>query len=187
MGVILCVVVSFLGSSLHAFEIDLSRRQKQLPKTLPSKTVVDESTPTTDSPQTSSEEVPQTSIPAPVSSPESKAGFFANLFEPAQVRQEIVILNTETGFVPRSVTVKKGNAYTIHVVNVNEKQKNVSFILEAFSEYHSTFFGKMKSFDLNPKQEGIYTFQSPETSLEGRIVVIGEGPMRSLSSQDSGK
>ena len=47
--------------------------------------------------------------------------------------QEIVILNTEKGFVPASVRVKKGVAYKIHVVNLNMKEKNVSFLMDSFS------------------------------------------------------
>jgi hypothetical protein len=57
-------------------------------------------------------------------------------------------------------------------VNVNEKEKNVSFILDGFSEHHATYYGKIKSFRLEPKKEGVYSFQSPETSAEGKLVVF---------------
>lgn len=85
--------------------------------------------------------------------------------------QEIVILNTEAGFVPNTVRVREGESYKIHVVNVNEKEKNVSFVMDSFSEHHATYFGKMRSFVMSPKKEGIYSFVCPETSAQGRVVV----------------
>lgn len=104
--------------------------------------------------------------------PEAKKGLFDTLFDAGEPVQEVVILNTEKGFVPNTVRVRKGGRYLVHVVNVNEKEKNVSFILDGFSEHHATFFGKVKSFNLEPKKEGVYSFQSPETSAEGRLVVF---------------
>ncbi|MBK8204637.1 MAG: cupredoxin domain-containing protein [Bdellovibrionales bacterium] len=85
--------------------------------------------------------------------------------------QEIVILNTEGGFIPNTVRVREGESYKIHVVNVNEKEKNVSFVMDSFSEHHATYFGKMRSFVMSPKKEGIYSFVCPETSAQGRVVV----------------
>jgi hypothetical protein len=85
--------------------------------------------------------------------------------------QEIVILNTEAGFIPNTVRVREGESYKIHVVNVNEKEKNVSFVMDSFSEHHATYFGKMRSFVMSPKKEGIYSFVCPETSAQGRVVV----------------
>ena len=41
---------------------------------------------------------------------------------------------------------------------------NVSFVLDSFSEYHATFYGKIKSFVIRPVKEGVYKFVSPETS-----------------------
>jgi hypothetical protein len=92
--------------------------------------------------------------------------------EPIEQGQEIVILNTERGFVPSSVRVRKDLKYIIYVVNVNEKERNVSFILDGFSETHATFFGQVRRFEIEPKQEGLFTFTSPETGLEGRLVVM---------------
>jgi hypothetical protein len=115
----------------------------------------------------------------PASVGEAQAGgkdrsFFQDLLGAPQGQQEVVILLTENGFVPKSVHLRKGQRYTVHVVNVNEKNKNVSFVLDAFSEFHSTFFGKMKSFEITPKQEGVFEFQSPESSLTGRMVILSE-------------
>ena len=85
--------------------------------------------------------------------------------------QELVVLNTEKGFVPSTVRLREGGTYKIHVVNVNEKDKNVSFVMDSFSEHHSTYFGKIKSFTVSPKKEGVFSFVCPETSAQGRLVV----------------
>lgn len=97
--------------------------------------------------------------------------FFDALFSSGEPTQELVILNTEKGFLPATVRLRKGGKYLVHVVNVNERDKNISFVLDGFSEHHSTFYGKVKSFRLEPKKEGVYSFNCPETSVEGRLVV----------------
>lgn len=103
---------------------------------------------------------------------EEETSFIGKLFDPGETTQDIVILNTERGFVPNTVRVRRDGRYMIHVVNVNEKEKNVSFILDGFSEHHATYFGKVKSFKLEPRKEGIYSFLSPETAAEGRVIVF---------------
>jgi hypothetical protein len=99
-------------------------------------------------------------------------GFFESLFIPTDIAQEIVVLNTDKGFVPSTIRVKKGMNYQIHIVNVNEKEKNVSFVLDSFSEHHATFFGKIKTFVIRPQKEGVFRFNSPETSAQGKLVVF---------------
>lgn len=99
-------------------------------------------------------------------------GIFDALFDAGEPVQELVIIQTEKGFIPSTVRVRKGGCYMIHVVNVNEKEKNVSFILDGFSEHHATYYGKLKSFRLEPRKEGVFSFQSPETSAEGRLIVF---------------
>lgn len=96
---------------------------------------------------------------------------FSQITDPAQT---IVILNTDQGFVPDTLRLRKGANYRIYVVNTNEAQKNLSFSLDAFSEHHSTYFGKNKSFDLSPKVEGIFSFQCPETAKQGKVVVYDD-------------
>ena len=113
-------------------------------------------------------------VQAPAGSPPPT--FFESLFQTGDVAQEIVVLLTEKGFVPSSIRVKKGLNYQIHVVNVNEKEKNVSFVLDSFSEHHATFYGKIKSFVIRPQKEGVYKFVSPETSAQGKLVVFPSGP-----------
>lgn len=133
--------------NLAAWEIDLSRRVKDLERT------------------PASIENPTMTVEAPK--------VLKNFF-PSSASHEVVILNTEKGFVPSKIQVKKGQRYTFHIVNVNEAQKNISFILDSHAQHFGTFFGKPKTFVLNPKKEGIYTFVSPEVAAEGRIVVVSD-------------
>lgn len=105
----------------------------------------------------------------------TQPGFFESLFQSGEIAQEIVVLNTDKGFVPSSLRVRKGLNYKIHVVNVNEKEKNVSFVLDSFSEHHATYYGKIKTFVIRPQKEGVYRFISPETSAQGKLVVIPSG------------
>ncbi len=86
--------------------------------------------------------------------------------------QDIVILNTEKGFVPEKVVVRKGEVYKIHLVNVHSEKKNISFILDDFAESHNTPFAIEKQFELKPKKSGEYGFHCPETSFQGRLIVI---------------
>lgn len=114
-------------------------------------------------------------IDAQMNTRTTKTSFIDRVFDPGEPSQDIVILNTARGFVPNTIRIRKDGRYTVHVVNVNEKEKNVSFILDGFSEHHATFFGKVKSFKLEPRKEGVYSFLSPETAVEGKFIVFG-GP-----------
>lgn len=116
-----------------------------------------------------------------VKSPRSETGIFESLFEPTGATQEIVILNTDKGFVPETVTLRKNQIYRFHIVNVNEKNKNISFKFDAFSENHNTIFGKPKTFQVQPKQEGVFSFHCPETELKGKVVIISSD--RGLASE----
>ncbi len=113
----------------------------------------------------------------------SDGGVFDFILNSGEPIQEIVILNTDRGFVPSTVRTREGFQYKVHIVNVNEKDKNVSFVLDAFSEHHATYFGKIKTFMIHPQKEGIYTFQSPETSSQGRLVVYPTQKSQSGLSQ----
>ncbi|HEY8272744.1 MAG TPA: cupredoxin domain-containing protein [Pseudobdellovibrionaceae bacterium] len=104
--------------------------------------------------------------------PDETQNLFGQVFDSIEPTQDIVILNTEKGFMPDTLRVKKGNSYRIHVVNVNSKDKNVSFVLDAFSEHHNTLYGQERVFNLNPKVEGVFSYQCPETAVQGRIIVI---------------
>lgn len=98
-------------------------------------------------------------------------GIFDSFFDSAEPVQELVIMNTKKGFIPSTINVKTDRHYKINVVNINEDDKNVSFVLDAFSEHHATYYGQLKTFMINPKKEGIYSFQCPETSAQGRLIV----------------
>lgn len=93
-----------------------------------------------------------------------------SLIEPVQ---EIAILNTANGFIPKILRLKKDMTYKINVVNVHTSEKNLSFVMDAFSESQGTHFGDVNSFTVSPKIEGVFSYICPETAAEGRVVVIG--------------
>ena len=98
--------------------------------------------------------------------------------------QEIVIINTEKGFLPSKLNLKSGERYKIYVVNINSKFKNASFIMEDFSEHHGTYFGEKQAFVLHPKKEGVYRFVSPETGAQGQVIVHSKSSIkRRLASE----
>lgn len=107
----------------------------------------------------------------PSAVPVAEKNIFDRVFDSVVPTQDVVILHTEQGFIPSTVRVKEGAQYRIYVVNVNEKARNVSFVLDSFSEHHATFYGQIKSFYIQPKKDGVFTFISPETSAQGRLVV----------------
>jgi len=147
-----------ISSSAFAegWKIDFSRRTKDLPK----------------------EDLQRMEMSAEGVTPVKKEEMtlLETMFPAGEPMQEVVILNTEKGFVPATIRVRQGLNYKINVVNVNEKEKNISFVLDSFSEHHATYYGKIKTFMIRPKQEGIFTFNSPETSAQGKIVVYPAGP-----------
>ena len=91
-----------------------------------------------------------------------------------QEKSPVLILNTEGGFIPKKVRLFKNTPYKLYIVNTNEEHQNASFILSAFSKYHGTYYGKVVSFELLPKREGMFPFQSPETEAEGWLIVLPE-------------
>lgn len=143
-----CTSLIFYGAFAHAWDVDMSRRQLDFNR------ISD-----------------QSRLPASTNVDESET-IFGKVFDSVEPTQDIVILNTEKGFVPETIRVKKGNSYRIHVVNVNQKEKNISFVLDAFSEHHSTLYGQERSFNLNPKVDGIFSYQCPETAVQGRVIVM---------------
>lgn len=137
----------FFGTvNVKAWEIDMSRRQLEF-------------TEVKDVDQSAKNLNTETSV-------------FESMFEATGSTQDIVILNTEKGFVPETITLRKNQIYRFHVVNVNEKNRNISFKFDAFAENHSTIFGKPKVFQVQPKQDGIFSFHCPETEFKGKVVII---------------
>jgi len=125
----------------------------------------------------------QTVVPKSKNQPEtadSSSDWAAKIVAPSDPTQDIVILSTENGFVPETLKLKKGFTYKIHVVNVNEKEKNTSFVLEAFSQQHATYFGNKKTFTVSPQQDGVFSFLCPETAKQGKIVVFSDDGIKPI-------
>lgn len=112
-------------------------------------------------------------LPASAPVKEDKS-ILAKVFDSAEPAQDIVITNTENGFVPDTLRLRKDGNYKIHIVNINSKEKNVSFVLDAFSESHNTVFGNMRSFTITPKQTGIFSYLCPETATQGKIIIYAD-------------
>ncbi|HEX7676441.1 MAG TPA: cupredoxin domain-containing protein [Bdellovibrio sp.] len=151
-------VVLFTASVAHAWEVDFSRRQVDFNKV-------------------SNED----RLPASVQEDQS-ATILTKVFDSVEPTQDIVIMNTDKGFVPDTVRLKKGSNYRIHVVNVNNKEKNVSFVLDAFSEHHNTVFGEQKVFSVTPKTDGIFSYQCPETAVQGKFIIFSDSNAASAAS-----
>lgn len=144
---VLFILAFFVQVTVHAWDVDLSRRQKDL----------------------------QNSVgPGVVAEPKTPENPLQGYFEVSGPSQEVVIIQTENGFVPETIRLKKGSVYKLHVVNVNAKAKNVSFIMDAFAEHHGTFFGQDQTFVISPKSEGVFSFQCPETAKQGHLVIYGD-------------
>lgn len=136
--------VTFFGHvQVKAWEIDFSRRVKDLETLRLPASIVDQ--------------VPQSAKKIPVAT---------------TAEREIVILQTEKGFVPSVINLSVGEKYTFHVVNVNPQAKNSSFLLDAFSQNHGTYFGTTKEFSVSPQVAGKFKFQSPESGFDGEINII---------------
>ena len=99
--------------------------------------------------------------------------------------QDFVIINTAKGLLPEKINIKRGQRYRVHIVNVNSDKKNLSFMLDAFSQHHGTYFGDPVVFEIEPRKEGIFDFQCPETGQKGQFVVYAsdsplESPLESI-------
>lgn len=147
---LLTAMMIFSSDVFAGWKLDLSRRKDQMRKR-------------------------ELEMRQPASAQPVEAGIFDTLFSSAEPMQEVVIINSERGFIPNTLNLRKGRAYKVHIVNVNEGLKNVSFVMDSFSEHHATYYGEVKSFYINPKKEGVYSFVCPETSAQGKLVIFGSG------------
>lgn len=127
------------------WKIDLSRRQKDLQRL--------------DLEQIAADEKKQTTL--------------EQIFEKEMPKEEVVIANTDKGFVPNVLRLKKDQTYQVSVVNVNKNKKNVSFMLDAFAEHHGTYFGDVVTFTVKPQKEGLFQFYCPEAEFIGKVLVYG--------------
>lgn len=168
-GGLLVSVLFFSVSLSFAWDVDLSRRIKNV------------ETNSGDELRWPSSLKPAEELFAEKASPQA---IFSSL-EPAQT---IVILHTNDGFVPDTVRLRKDGNYKIYIANVNEKFKNASFTLDSFEQNHGIYFGQPKSFSLNPKLNGIFTFLCPESGAQGKITVFSDSdsapaPLASIPSE----
>ncbi len=159
---VLFSIFSLIQVKVHAkWEIDLSRRQTDLQKVqnikMPASVVSVDPTINADNTDKSSSEI----IAA--------LKRVANLEAPSK---DLVIIQTEDGFVPAVLNVQKNQTYKVHIVNLNSKEKNVSFLMDSFSQSHNTVFGNVRTFLINPNVEGVFAYQSPETGAAGKLVVV---------------
>lgn len=166
----------FIQVKVHAFDVDFSRRS---PTSAPSPASASApqaiQDPAIKIPQKNLIAQPQPAVPSEVMTRQNDAEILRALKKsvlPVEPSNEIVILNTETGFIPDKVRVKKGEAYKVHIVNLNMKEKNVSFLMDSFTQSHNTVFGVKKTFKIEPQVEGIYSFQCPETGIQGQLIVV---------------
>lgn len=159
----------FAQVKIHAWEIDLSRRQ-----TNPTK-------------------IENQRMPAASGNPMSKKiekstdaeimEALKNVVSTVDISRDIVIVNTDAGFVPEVVQVKKGEAYRIHIVNLNMREKNTSFLMDSFTQSHNTIYGNLKTFTIEPKVEGVFSYQCPETGVQGKLVVVPDTTARQVASE----
>jgi plastocyanin len=167
----------FAQVKVHAFDIDLSRRANEIKQITSITSAPPQSANSTD-----------VTLSAPVEKPSDSEIMQAlkNVVMPVDASKEIVILQTEAGFVPSMVHVKKGEVYKIHVVNLNMKEKNVSFLMDAFTQSYNTVYGTPKTFTIEPKVEGVFSYQCPETGVQGKLVVVPEPSLknRKLASDE---
>jgi hypothetical protein len=148
-----------ISSSAWAWDVDFSRRQIDFNKV-------------------------ENSDRLPASVSEDKPVTLSNkIFEDVEPAQDTVIMNTDKGFVPDTIRLKKNGNYRIHIVNVNQKEKNVSFVLDAFSEHHNTIFGEEKSFSVSPKTDGIFSYQCPETAIQGKVIIYSDAQRKPSSAE----
>lgn len=154
----LFLLASVLQVSVKAWEVDLSRRQADLQKFRG---------------------------PASVEVEKQDKNWIEGLFNSAAPTgsQDVVILLTEKGFVPETIRLKKGQSYNFHIVNVNEKDKNTSFVMDSFSESHGIYYGQKKDFQIQPKANGIFSYVCPETNKQGKLIIYSDDQERKPASR----
>ncbi len=152
------ILLGLFSTTAFAWDVDLSRRQVEFNK-------VD-----------NVDRLPASLIE------EKPISLMNPIFETTEPTQDIVIMNTEKGFVPDTVRLKKNSSYKIHIVNINQKEKNVSFVLDAFSEHHNTLFGEERTFTVSPKTDGIFSYQCPETAVQGKFIIFSDAERKPASN-----
>lgn len=173
LQIVLFALFYLIQVKVHAdWSIDLSRRQVDFQKVentrMPSSTV----------------SVDPQKVAAPDNESSDIIAALKNVVSSVEPSKEIVIVQTEEGFVPQTINLQKDQSYKIHVVNLNAKEKNVSFLMDSFSQSHNTVYGHMRTFNISPKVEGVFSYQSPETGAAGTVVVVADKKTRKTASND---
>ncbi len=170
---------SFAQVKVHAFDVDFSRRQpasmNQATSSAPQ--MINEVVVPLKAPPKSLIAQPQSATNTEFITRQNDAEILVALKKavlPLEPTNEIVILNTEAGFIPEKVRLRKGQSYKVHIVNLNMKEKNVSFLMDSFTQSHNTVYGIKKTFNIEPQLEGIYSYQCPETGIQGQMIVVQE-------------
>ena len=103
---------------------------------------------------------------------ESSTPLLQRVFEPSLGISDVVIIISDSGFIPSTIRLKKGESYKFHIVNVSTREKNASLIMDAFSERHNAVFGKLKEFSFVPRVDGLFSYQCPELGWQGELVIL---------------
>ena len=185
----------FVQVTAKAWEIDFSRRSKDLeslresqaegPSRRPASSGVSQRIYSTDDSSSYGSspyvrEAIQVDAAAPAETENAKSSWFSSLTSAFENSVDVVVMNTVEGFVPSKISLRKGRTYRLHIANLNEKEKNTSFLLDAFSIHQGVYFGSKKTFNLSPKVEGVFSFVCPETAAQGQVVVVSDESPGSL-------
>ena len=62
--------------------------------------------------------------------------------------------------------------------------------MDSFTQSHNTVFAAEKTFNIEPQVEGIYSYQCPETGVQGQLIVVSDENLnskikRKMASVDS--
>ena len=152
----------------HAFEVDFSRRQIEFEK------VFDQNRKPASVDGVDGEDPSR--VPAV-----SSQSLIEKVFDVPTETQEVALLVTEGGFVPAKIFLRKDVQYIFYVVNVHPREKNMSIVLDAFTEHQTLPFGQTRKIEIRPKAAGVFLFQSPELGTSGQLVITDSTPSRKPS------
>jgi|GEM_PF-5798791 len=95
------------------------------------------------------------------------------VFQGPREVQQIVVLHTQEGFLPKQVMMNTSTRYELILVNVHPSQKLASYFLDDMGvQEESMPFGEVKKIILVPKKAGVYSLYSPESGWDAQVVVI---------------
>lgn len=86
-----------------------------------------------------------------------------------RAREEISVIVTEEGFLPRSFSVVVGN--TVHLTLTTSSSVPLCFRLKDFGVYAQVTLGKIQTLTFTPSQAGTFPFDCPIQGLKGMLWV----------------